>query len=204
MLVSMSAFLFVHFTFTLLTTLPQTPISVRFEPATTRYMYPYFSQNWSFFAPDPPVQDDFVVAQYASAGPVGQIEYSRWINLSYTFDKAVQKNRLSAFEILQLTLSNAYGDVGRSNLFENGKRVAKFSEIASDPDKKPPALHTLERLAMAYYSHIGEPGRLTSVRVAFLHHMFPRFTHRSQQDDLSKNNTIMIFPWTKAEDVAQL
>lgn len=202
--VCVSAFVAVHLTFTLLFTLPPTPLTVRYQPQILRYMYPYFAQNWSFFAPNPPVEDDFVIVQYQMKMPDGKLGYSPWINLSRTFNDVVQRNRVSALEIVQLTISNAYGDATRSELFRNSHLVPNANEILRDPMRKPPSVHTIERVAMAYFPRSGVPGTLVAVRLGFLHHVFPRYNHRDEVDDVAKNNTVLYFPFVRAEKVASL
>ncbi len=202
--VCVSAFVAVHLTFTLLFSLPPTPLTVRYQPQILRYMYPYFAQNWSFFAPNPPVDDDFVIVQYEMKMADGKLAYSPWINLSRTFNEVVQHNRLSALEVVQLAISNAYGDATRSEIFRDSHLVPNANEILRDPMRKPPSIHTIERAAMSYFPRSGVPGTLVAERIGFLHHKFPRYNHRDEADDVTKNNTVLYLPSVRAEQVAPL
>ena len=193
-----------HAVMSLLFTLPTTPLTVQYAPLINAYISPYFAQNWSFFAPNPPTEDDYVVAQYEVWTHAGRRGFTQWINLSKTYNEAVIRDRLSPLEIVQLTISNAYGDVTRSSLFSDGKLIPRSDIVAEDPATRPPALHTLERLAMAYFPRSGINGRLIAVRIGLYHHEFPRWSHRDAPDDLRANNSILMFPFTPREQVAPL
>jgi len=196
--------LVVHFLMTLAVTLPPTPLSVQYARRIDGWIYPYFSQNWSFFAPDPPTEDAYVMAQYRykSAGDI--IAESSWINLSRTFNQVVQRNRLSALEIVQVTLLNASGDVARSEIFKDGRLDNDRLNRLVATNRQPPALHTLERIAMSCSRAVGIPGEPVAVRIALLYHRFPRFTHRSQPDNPLSDNSQVVFPFVPFEAVASL
>jgi len=119
--VGLTTLLVTHFLMTLAVTLPPTPLSVEYSRKIDGWIYPYFIQNWSFFAPDPPTEDAYVIAQYRYKSGDGTIAESSWINLSRTFNQAVQRNRLSPLEIVQVTLLNASGDLVRSEIFKDGR-----------------------------------------------------------------------------------
>jgi hypothetical protein len=202
--VGLATLIAVHFLMTLAITLPPTPLSVEYSKKIDSWIYPYFVQNWSFFAPDPPTEDDYVIAQYRYKSATGSIVESSWVNLSRTFNEAVQRNRLSPLEIVQLTILNASGDVARSEIFKDGKLDNELLDRLVKANRQPPALHTLERVAMGCYHMMGIPGEPVAVRVGILHHRFPRFTHRDEPDDQLSNNGQLMFPFVPFEAVASL
>jgi hypothetical protein len=203
-LAALALVLAVHSVATIAFTLPATPLTVRYVSAIDRYIYPYFAQNWSFFAPTPPYQDDYVVTQYRVVDTSGRAALSPWVNLSRTFNEEVQRNRFSALEIVQLSISNAYGDMTRSSLFKHDHVDMAVYRRTADPAKQPPSMHSLERVAMAYFPRTGIAGRPVAVRIALFHHEFPRFNHRFERDDPAQHNTVLTFPFIPFEDVTPL
>src|ERR1700685_4611253 len=106
-LVGLTGLLSIHFLMTLAVTLPPTPLTTEYGKAIESWIYPYFAQSWSFFAPTPPTEDDFVIAQYRYLSPSGSTLESPWINVSRTLNEAVQRDRLSSLAIVQATVINA-------------------------------------------------------------------------------------------------
>jgi hypothetical protein len=202
--IGLAALLFVHFTMTLAATLPPTPLSVQYSRAIDPWIFPYFVQNWSFFAPDPPTDDAYVMAQYRYQSKDSKVQESAWVNLSWIFNETVQQNRLSPLEIVQLTILNASTDVVQSEAFHNGQLDTERLNRLIASNRQPPSLHALERLAMAGYRAAGIPGEPIAVRVSLLHHNFPRFTHRQEHDNQASENTQLLFPFVPFERVASL
>ena len=197
----LAVLLIVHFTLTLIFCLPVTPVRINLDSIIQRYMIPLFQQNWSFFAPYPPTASEFILVRYRYKDASGKVSESEWVNLSKTLNRACQKNRLSALEILQLLLQNSKEAVASSEIFKDHVLDSKVltQEIASG--KQPPPLHTIERLGMAFYPQMKFSGIPVSVQVAFLDHEFPRFSHRSELDSLDLNNRLLIFPYVSFEPV---
>ena len=197
--------LFVHFAITLAFTLPLTPLTVRYYPLIAAYIYPYFSQNWSFFAPDPPTQDDYVIAQYRYRDRNGRVQVTSWVNLSRTLNEAVQRNRFTPLEVVQLTLSNASGDIARSGVFQHGRINPRLIRHFSDVTVQPVSLHTVERIAMGLFTLAAVDGTPIAVRVGLFHHRFPRFSHAAKPDTpLTRDSDVTLFPFLAFERVAPL
>jgi len=201
-LVGLTALLTVHFLMTFAVTLPPTPLTVEYGKAIDSWIYPYFSQSWSFFAPTPPTEDNFVIAQYRYKSSSGAIVESPWINLSRTLNEAAQRDRLSSLAIVQATVSSAYCGLVKSEIFKDGKLDEKLLHDRISSNRQPPALHTLERAAMSCYRITSFKGAPVSVRIGILDHKFPRFTQRYKPDDEAANNTELPFPFVPFESVA--
>lgn len=201
-LVGLAGLLTVHFLMTLAFTLPPTPLTAEHGKAIDHWIHPYFTQVWSFFAPTPPTEDDFVIAQYRYTAPSGTAVESPWINLSRTLNEALQHDRLSSLAIVQGTVNNAYGDMIRSPLFKDGKLDEKLLDRLTEAHQQPPALHTLERAAMSCYRLTGFQGEPVAVRIGILTHQFPRFTHRYEKDDPASGNGEIQMPFVPFETVA--
>jgi len=202
--IGFSALLLLHMSVTLAYTLPPTPILLQYGQQIVSWVCPYFQQNWSFFAPNPPTQDVFVIVQYRYRAVNGTVAESPWINLSRTFNEAVQRNRLSPLEIVQLTISNAAIDTTRSEVFKNGILDSRPVQKVIEKNQQPSALHTLERIAMGFYSVSGFQGAPVAVRLGLLTHQFPRFTHRREADDQASGNSEVVFPFVPFEKVSSL
>lgn len=201
-LIGLAGLLIIHFSMTLAATLPPTPLATEYGKAIDWWMNPYFTQIWSFFAPTPPTEDNFVIAQYRYTSPSGFIVESPWINLSRTLNEAIQRDRLSSLAIVQQTVNTAYGDFVRSPMFKDGKLDEKFMEHMTDVHQQPPSLHILERAAMSCYRITNFKGGPVAVRVGLLNHKFPRFTHRYEKDNPEADNSEVQMPFVPFESVA--
>jgi hypothetical protein len=187
---------------TLAFTLPPTPLSAEHGKAIDSWIHPYFTQTWSFFAPTPPTEDDFIIAQYRYISPSGSTVDSPWINLSRTLNEATQRDRLSALAMVQGTVNNALGDLIRSPIFKDGKLDEKLVESVTAAHQQPPSLHALERAAMSCYRLTGFKGEPVAVRVGILNHKFPLFTHRYERDNPAADNAEIEMPFVPFESVA--
>jgi Family of unknown function (DUF5819) len=201
-LIGLAGLLTVHFLMTLAVTLPPTPLTTEYGKAIDSWIHPYFTQAWSFFAPTPPIEDDFVIAQYRYTSSSGSTVESPWINLSRTLNEATQRDRLSSLAIVQQTVSNAYGDLARSPLFKDGKLDEKLLERLTAAHRQPPSLHTLERAAMSCYRITSFKGEPVAVRIGILNHKYPRFTHRYEKDNPEAENSEIQFLFVPFESVA--
>lgn len=201
-LITLTALLSVHFLMTIAVTLPPTPLTAEHGKAIDAWIYPYFAQSWSFFAPTPPTEDDFVIAQYRYRSPSGSIEESPWINLSRTLNEATQRDRVSSLAIVQATAMNAYCDLVKSELFKNGKLDEALLQRLTAAHQQPPSLHTLERAAMSCFRITSFNGNPEAVRIGILNHKFPRFTQRNKPDNPDADNSEIRFPFVAFESVA--
>lgn len=200
--IGLTGLLAVHFLMTLASTMPPTPLSVEHGKLVDSWMHPYFTQIWSFFAPTPPTEDDYVIAQYRYTSASGSIVESPWINLTGTLNEAIQRDRLSSLAIVQQTLNNAYGDFVRSPLFKDGKLDEKLLEKVTAAHQQPPSLRTLERAAMSCYRLTSFKGDPVAVRVGILNHKYPRFTHRNEKDNPEADNAELQLLFVPFEPVA--
>lgn len=190
-----------HFSMTLAYCLPATPLTTQYYAHIKSWIYPYLTQNWSFFAPNPPNKDDYVLVQYRYQNPSGQVVDGPWINLSRTFNTACQQNRLSSLEIIQLMTSNAYSEATRSAIFKDGKIDNEVLVKEFSSGQLPSSFRALVRTGMAYFPKAGIEGTPLSLRLAFLHHEFPRYTHRDEPDPQDEHNEITTFPFVPFEQV---
>jgi hypothetical protein len=201
-LIGLTGLLTVHFLMTLAITLPPTPLTVEYGKAVESWIYPYFSQSWSFFAPTPPTEDDFIIAQYRYKSPAGATIETPWINLSRTLNEVTQRDRVSSLAIVQSMVGNAYCDLVKSEIFKDGKFDEKILQHLIATNQQPPSLHTLERAAMSCYRITSFQGTPLAVRIGILDHKFPRFTHRFERDNQEADNSELQFSFVPFESVA--
>ncbi len=193
-----------HFAMTIAFCFPLTPVTVAIDPFVQRYIHPYLQQNWSFFAPNPPSMSEYVLVEYRYRTSDGAVHDSDWINLSHSLNVSSQRNRLTPLEIVQLVADNAYSDASRSDIFKDGKLDSAHLEKEIASGTQPPSLHTLERLGMAFYPYTGLGGSPVELRLGFLRHQFPRFTHRMDPDSADANNSVVLLPYVPFEPVAAM
>jgi hypothetical protein len=202
LLIGLTGLLTIHFLMTFAITLPPTPLTTEYGKAIESWIHPYFTQNWSFFAPTPPTEDDFVIAQYRYVAASGETVESPWINLSRTLNEATQRDRVSSLAIVQGTITNAYCDLVRGPLFKDGKLDQKMVNHLVEVHRQPPCLHALERAAMSCYRITSFKGTPVEVRVGLMNHKFPRFTQRNKRDNQATANSELPFPYVPFESVA--
>jgi hypothetical protein len=91
--VLMSLVLAVHFALTLAYLTPANPIRLEHQGPILAYMEPFFSQNWSLFAPDPTVDTRYllVACRRHSDGPD---EHAGWINITAPLRRTRADDRL--------------------------------------------------------------------------------------------------------------
>lgn len=89
----MCLLLAVHFVFTLAYLMPVNPLRLQHQRTIAAYMEPFFSQNWSLFAPDPTVDTRYllVACRRYSDGPD---EHAAWINITAPLRRTRADDRL--------------------------------------------------------------------------------------------------------------
>ncbi len=101
-----------HVAMTAIYVSPSNPVRLATESFVLPMMNPLFSQNWSFFAPDPLDTDEALLTRCltpteASAARAGAIPADGWYDLSTPFWIRFQRNRFTAYDRLIRTQSAA-------------------------------------------------------------------------------------------------
>jgi hypothetical protein len=99
------AWLICHAALTAIYVSPSNPIRLETEGYVVPVMSPLFSQNWSFFAPDPLDSDEALLTRCltsseAAAARNGSVPTEGWYDLSTPFWERFQRNRLTAYDRL--------------------------------------------------------------------------------------------------------
>jgi hypothetical protein len=187
-----------HAAITVLFVLPPNPIGESVRPLVLAYTHPVFEQYWNVFAPTPIDSD---VSVFARVKPRGAPDSAAgpWFDVSKTLideDKKSPLSQYSTLKIVQMTVA-----VAAKNDKVLGRRTLTRSEAGAirDPRHRPMILDAMRRLALTVGAGSLSSGR-REVQLALADHKFPRFTHRFERDDKSKNTTTLVYPWLPADE----
>ncbi|MCA9693588.1 MAG: hypothetical protein KC636_28590 [Myxococcales bacterium] len=211
-----TAILSLHFACTILWVLPANPVQARLGATLSRYILPYFGQNWRLFAPDPSIHTQALLARCRYLDPSGVHQESEWIDVSTPLWEAKYKNRLSpADRLYRVQRAAEIAALGDFDPF-----VARLRERASetsDPDlveiisqldrntqeeaRRHRAL--LARVLSAYCDEIFGPRRTEEVRGRIANLPLPKFSRRHEPFDTSQM-TVIDLDWMTYQPVAPI
>jgi len=174
---------------------PPNPLSVAYREALVRYVQPYFTQQWSLFAPDPLDEDVVVLARFRTA----RDSQTAWYDLSSSFLDSVRHNPLTSVALFRESLM--HGEVALIDGQRNQHAALPNAHLASIA-RQSTELQLLYRTAMATNpSGLAGPG--LSVQLAVGRHAFPRFNARDQPTN-AKGWHFAYLPWTAFVSVARV
>jgi hypothetical protein len=183
-----------HAAMSVLFVLPPNPLGESVRPLVLAYTHPLFEQYWNVFAPTP-IEDDLAI--YARTKPAGGSDAaaSGWVDVSTPLISADKVDPLAAYS----TLKNVQMMIAVAA--ENDKdlgRVLVPAEVAAirDPRRRPIILEAMRRIALAVEPAIAGA---REIQLALVEHEFPRFTHRAEADDRSRNTQTLLYPWLPIE-----
>ncbi len=196
-----------HFTMIICNILPTSPLKLQYGQFASRYVTPYFTQNWMFFAPTPVNRTIALIARGRYLDPAtGSTIETSWADVSSPLVAEVRHSRFSALALLQLGLSNtvqqyvnALGSDDRSAKLDPAKQQRFIqSPVPSEVDAADET--TLSRIAMASLK-VQYPARnFSSIQLGVLIREFPRFSQRQEPDSASKNS-VLLHEWQPAMQV---
>ena len=129
-----TAFCF-HFMITAIYVLPLNPVKAKGGLLINSYIQPLFTQNWQLFAPDPLSNNFYIYLQVENKDG----SQSDWFDLSTTFYKENQKNRLSP--------NNRLVRLGTSSFLQTlrvDETVEKLKEKVSEDKLSEDKLNSIE------------------------------------------------------------
>lgn len=181
MLAGIAGVLTIHFAFVTIANLPVSPLRAEFRNQIEYWVHPWFSQNWSFFAPEP-VNEDIDLLVRGRYAENGSAQTTTWFDVNQPLIAEVARNRFSSLFVVEMTLSNLLNTYdnelkkdSRAILVRNGKRRPRLSlSTAIDPyDEQMLGRFGSSVLGIRY------PGRhFTEFQIAIAHHHFARFNER--------------------------
>ncbi|HET6895931.1 MAG TPA: DUF5819 family protein [Candidatus Baltobacteraceae bacterium] len=197
----------VHFTFVELMNLPTNPIKLQYYDVLEAYVNPFFTQNWSFFAPDPIANDLSLFVRAQRRGADGKRLQSPWYDVTEALIDASNGKPLSPIGSENLALSsavvqfvNAINKTPSATVVRNGEKFVK-PHIRTSIDSADALLMT--RIATAaLLRHYGGM-RLDRVQIALRFYKFPRFSQRRKPDRLQDGHLVTL-EWQPAPTVAPL
>lgn len=161
----LAVLLLVHFGITFLYLTPDNPLRSKHWKKIYAYMYPYFSQNWYLFAPNPVNQHQNLEIKIKYKSKNGKIRESNWIDLTKPMLKKLYANR-----------------------FSPNQRIYEFQSSAMhtyvyDDDRRKEAEKHL-RLYVDYYLKTNRKpdGTILAYQMRVVTNKFPRFDKRHLPD----------------------
>lgn len=187
--------------------MPTSPLKVSLFDIDSSYVYPYFAQNWSFFAPNPIDRNRILVCRGRYVEPNSdKILTSQWVDVTDPLIDDVRRDRLGPLSLIELMVANSvqgYSTVlaedPRSQIRRNGSVYLK-TIVSSDID--PNDLTVLTRMSAAYLLSSFPRTRFVSIQVGILTHIFPRFNDRLSNDNGNKNNEMIRVSWRSMPELS--
>lgn len=196
-----------HFTFVEIMNLPTNPLKLQYYDVLEGYVNPFFTQNWSFFAPDPIANDLSLFVRAQRRGPRGKMLQSPWYDVSDALIDASNGKPLSPIGSENLALSSAVVQFSNAiNKTPSATFVAhgeKFVKPHLNTSLDPGDAMLMTRIGTAaLLRHYGDM-RLDRVQIALRFYTFPRFSQRSKPDRPQDGHLVML-EWQPAPTVAPL
>jgi hypothetical protein len=196
-----------HFAMVLCAVMPTSPLKAALGPLSVRYVYPYFGQNWNFFAPTPVDKTELLVARARWFDTTrNAVVETPWADVNQPLIEQERRSRLSPLGLVQLGVSNSVmnyvntisKDPRASTLDKDGKTRIFRMPIPASID--PIDLSGITRAALSSFA-VQYPGRrLQQVQIGVLIKTFPRFANRAQPDSASQQGLIYT-DWRAAQEV---
>lgn len=197
----------VHFTFVEIMNMPANPIKLQYYDVLEAYVNPFFTQNWSFFAPDPIANDLSLFVRAQRRGADGRMLQSPWYDVSDALIDASNGKPLSPIGSENLALSaavvqfvNAINKTPSATFERNGQKYVK-PHLKSSIDAADAMLMT--RIGTAALLRQYGVIRLDRVQIALRLYRFPRFTERGKPDRPQDGHLVML-EWQPAPIVSPL
>lgn len=197
----------VHFIVTQLVNMPTNPIKLEYYDALTTYVNPFFTQNWSFFAPDPIANDLSMFVRGERRAADGTLQITPWYDVSDALIQASNGKPLSPIGSENLGLSAAVVqfvnaiDKTPSAKFTRGGTQYIRPNLNSSIDSADALVMT--RIGTAALLRQYGSAHIDRVQVALRLYSFPRFTQRDKPDRLSDGHLVLL-EWQPAPHVPPL
>jgi hypothetical protein len=192
--VVMCAALLAHMLVCFIAAGPDNYIKLEHDVQINQYVSRLFGQSWGFFAPEPIASNLIVVVRGASVDG----KTTGWIDVSDALIDQLQANRLSSYELITTSVSNAVG------AFENNKAGGKLQALGLGKDLYREVFFRIITRTGASILEEKYPGRkLRSIQIGIIDELFPRFTRRFDGDDKSKAH-MELYKWMPAPQVTAI
>lgn len=161
--------LIIHFGMTILYLTPENPLRTKHWNIIYAYMFPYFSQNWYLFAPNPVNQHQNLEIKVKYKAKNGEILETKWIDTTKPLLKKLYANRFSPNQRIfeyQSTAMHTY--VYNQN---RRKQAEKYMRLYAD-------------YFLKNYFH--PDGKILAYQIRVVTNKFPRFDKRHLPDSKGK------------------
>lgn len=197
-----------HFLITQLVNMPTNPIKLEYYDVVNAYVNPFFTQNWSFFAPDPIANDLSMFVRGERRGPGGGLFLTPWYDVSDALIQASNGKPLSPIGSENLGLSaavvqfvNAIDKSPTAKFTRAGVQYVRPNLKSSEID--PGDAKVMTRFGTAALRKEYGGARIDRVQVALRLYSFPRFTERNKPDRLADGHLVLL-EWQPAPLVPPL
>lgn len=180
--VTLTVLFLIHFFLIQLANLPINPLRATYRNQVEYWIHPMFTQNWSFFAPEPVSEDTDLLTRASYLDSRGVRTTTPWINVNTPLIAAVRQNRFSPLFLVEVTLANTvnvYDNNVRKDprsVLERGGRHYFKPETPASVDPYDEGI--LQRYAAASLQIAFPDKKMRELQIAIMHHRFPRFNDR--------------------------
>jgi hypothetical protein len=197
----------VHFSLVQLSNMPLSPLKLGISEVVDGYVNPFFSQRWSFFAPQPIEHDTTVVIRGRYLDPsTGKAVITPWLDVTTPLLDAVREDRLTPIFLVELGLSNVVIDLEsravadpRASFQKDGK---KYLREKISPEVSPVDVLLMTRTALASLEASMPDRKFEAVQLGLAHYDYPRFTQRHSSSAKPGPLPMTLIDWQPASKVA--
>lgn len=201
MLLVGAALLGFHFLVAAFSQAPLSPPKLRYYDAMTRYLHPYFTQNWMLFAPDPLTDDRGILAR----ARCGDGSVTPYYDVTTPTIKSTQDSRffpprtarLISSTLQQLTQSDPV--LSRIRETEKQKKSPVLPLLPIERTSRDDAARFLARFSLTQMPQACT-GRTESIQVRVYYHEMPPWSQRNRPLTGGKVSA-QDLEWLKAEDL---
>jgi hypothetical protein len=184
---------------------PENPISLAATPLVDKYMFPFFTQAWNFFAPTPMDNDSDALYRIRYRVADGRTVTSGWISLVETLNRQVRHNPLSPKALVREGLFSSIVDAANNKFYYGELHSRGGRRRFADAAHQPYPIIALERTAMALVPLQLRRGTPYQIQLVTIVREYPRFSRRNEDpgpDEMLA--TYATLPWTAGEWIASI
>lgn len=167
--ICLAILLIVHFGITFLYLTPNNPLRSKHWKMISGYMYPYFSQNWYLFAPNPVNQHQNLQIKLKVRTKEGAVQETKWIDITKPMLKKLYANRFSPHQRIYEFQSSAM-----------------HTYVYDEEDRNEAEKHL--RLYVDYYlkTNPKPDQKILAYQMRIVTNKFPRYSQRHLPDSKGK------------------
>lgn len=196
-----SLFVLFHFFVIFINQMPANPVQYQLYSLSSKYMFPFFGQDWHLFAPNP-INSNIIVVARGYGTPSNRFHRTKWIDLTDGLIRAVQQNRFTSVQLTEFLVTTDTMDLAKNlTVTANGQslnhiEVKRRAQMAV----QSPEAQVLIRYATTVLKADYPQAHFHKIQLALIVSVPPDFLQRVKPDSSSKVDTIM-FPPVKTPSI---